>query len=453
MLSNRDTGDTRLPRTLGLFGATAIGVGTMIGAGIFVFPGLAADRAGVNAHLAFLIAGAVALLVSVCTAELATAMPENGGVYYYARRLSGRRWAAVVGLSQWLGLIFATAFYLSGFVEYSERLLTRGGWPDEQAAHMIIPVVVLSILGVNTLGANWFGRVQNLVVAGLLLLLLLFIGAGIATVFDSETLPEASESGQPAGFVSLATTAALVFTSFLGFVQIATVGGEITSPAKNLPRALLGSVVIVTAVYVATLYVATAVSSPATMADAGATAMITASRQVLGPMGATTMLGAGLLATLSSANASVLSGSRALHALSVDGLAPKLFARVHQRFGSPHRALAFTGIPAGAIALLGPVEILAQVASSLHLFLYFVLCIAVVWLRWESPDWYQPKFRVPAGSLTALGAGACCLVVIYLMDVVSIGIAIGCMLGGGLASWLHSRFVAYNGNRDDPSVP
>jgi APA family basic amino acid/polyamine antiporter len=120
---------TELERSIGLKGGVAIGVGTMIGAGIFVFPGLAAGNAGPAAAGSFAIGAVIALLVALPASELATAMPKSGGGYYFISRALGALPGAVVGISIWLGLVFATAFYLVGFGNYAAALLLEAGIP------------------------------------------------------------------------------------------------------------------------------------------------------------------------------------------------------------------------------------------------------------------------------------------------------------------------------------
>jgi len=123
----RHDDDVELERTIGLGGGLSIGIGTMIGAGIFVFPGLAASNAGLAATLSFAIGGLIALLVALPTAELATAMPRSGGGYYFVSRGLGTAPGAVVGLGLWLGLVFASAFYLVGLGHYAAAVLATVG--------------------------------------------------------------------------------------------------------------------------------------------------------------------------------------------------------------------------------------------------------------------------------------------------------------------------------------
>src|SRR6056297_811096 len=121
------TDDAELERTLGLTGGLAIGIGTMIGAGIFVFPGLAAGRAGPAAAVSFAIGGGIALLIALPASELATAMPRSGGGYFFVSRSMGTAYGAVVGLGLWLGLVFASAFYLVGLGHYASAVLAELG--------------------------------------------------------------------------------------------------------------------------------------------------------------------------------------------------------------------------------------------------------------------------------------------------------------------------------------
>ena len=122
-----DTGEGELERTIGLVGGLAIGVGTMIGAGIFVFPGLAAENAGPAASLSFAIGAVVALLVALPASELATAMPRSGGGYFFISRGLGTGPGAIVGIGLWLGLVFAAAFYLVGLGSYAGQVFLEAG--------------------------------------------------------------------------------------------------------------------------------------------------------------------------------------------------------------------------------------------------------------------------------------------------------------------------------------
>ena len=400
------TDDAELERTLGLSGGLAIGIGTMIGAGIFVFPGLAAGNAGPAASASFAIGAVVALLVALPASELATAMPKSGGGYYFISRGLGTLAGTVVGLSLWFGLVFATAFYLVGFGYYAVDTLAELG--IAVGGGLVIPIAVLFGAGftvLNVTGTENAAKLQNGIVALLLSILVVFLAYGGLDAAGVLGEPTAPEQFAPAGTLPIFTTAALVFTSYLGFAQVATVAGEMKDPGRNLPLAMVGSVLIVGVLYVVTIFVATSAFGSERLAELGETAMVEVGRHYLGAAGAFAIVFGGLLATMSSANASVLSTSRAIYAVSKDALLPREASRINLRYGTPHVALGLAGGPILVLTATGRVELLAEVASFLHLIMYGLICVALIALRRDEPDWYDPAFRVPGYPLVpALGA-------------------------------------------------
>ena len=386
----------QLERTIGLSGGIAIGVGTMIGAGIFVFPGLAAGRAGPAAALSFVIGAVVALLVALPASELATAMPKSGGGYYFISRGLGSLAGAVVGISLWFGLVFATAFYLVGFGYYAVDALAEIGIVI--GAEFVVPLALLFGAGftvLNVTGTENAAKLQSGIVALLLSILVVFLSFGILDGLGLIGEPTAPETFAPFGTFPILTTAALVFTSYLGFAQVATVAGEMKDPGRNLPLAMVGSVVIVGILYVVTIFVSTSAFGSARLSELGETAIVEVGRHFLGPVGAFAIVLGGLLATMSSANASILSTSRAIYAVSKDALLPKQASRVNRKYGTPHVALGLAGGPILVLTATGRVELLAEVASFLHLIMYGLICVALIALRRDEPEWYDPDFRVP----------------------------------------------------------
>lgn len=420
---------SELERTIGLVGGLAIGIGTMIGAGIFVFPGLAAGEAGPAASVSFAIGGVVALLVALPASELATAMPRSGGGYYFISRGLGSVYGAVVGISLWLGLVFAAAFYLVGFGEYAAATVGEVGIAMPGSASIALGVLFGVLLtALSATGTENAAKLQNAIVGFLLLILSMFLTYGSLDalgVFGSETIPE---EFVPAGGSPILTTAALVFTSYLGFAQIATVAGEIKDPSRNLPRAMVGSVLVVTNFYVVTILVATSALGSDPLEAAGEVAMVEVGREFFGPAGAVAILLAGLLATFSSANASILSSSRAIYALSKDALLPAKAREINLRYGTPHVALALAGGPIVVLTATGQVELLAEVASFLHLIMYGLICIALIALRRNPPEWYNPDYRMPGyPALPAVGALSS-FGLIAFMDFRSIAVGVAIMV-------------------------
>jgi len=378
----------------------------MVGAGIFVFPGIAIGYAGPAAMFSFAIAALIALLVAFSAAELSTAMPENGGAYYYVSRAMGPSFGIFVGIGQWFGLVFASAFYLVGFGRYATELLLQFGLDIGDPKVLVATGTGLFLTILNIIGTKKVGKLQNLVVVTLtgMLGVLFIFGLVKSTSFFGESQ---SLSGPlfAEGLLPVFSTVALIFTSFLGFVQIATIAGEIKEPYKNLPRALIGSVVIVGILYVITIYITSLYVPENELYNLGENAITRVSEIIIGPAGGTAVLIAALLATLSSANASVLSSSRAVYALDKDGMIPGIASKVNEKFGTPHIAILMAGLPITAITFFGGLEVLAEVASILHLVFYGLICISLVILKKKRPLWYVPTYNAPGGLvLPVLGA-------------------------------------------------
>jgi amino acid transporter len=335
--------------------------------------------------------------------------------------------------------VFASAFYLVGLGHYATAVLAEVG-----VVLSIDPVIPLGLLFAGILTALSIGgtentaKIQNVVVVFLLLILTLFLSYGSLDalgVFGRDSTPEVFFSQ---GHLPVLSTAALVFTSYLGFAQVATVAGDIKQPSKNLPRAMVGSVVVVTLFYVLTIFVATSAFGAAQLEQFGETAMVEVAREFIGVPGAVAILLAGLLATFSSANASILSASRTVYALSRDALLPRKASEINLRYGTPHVALLAAGIPILVLVGTGQVEVLAEVASFLHLILYGLICIAVVLLRRSNPDWYDPSYHLPGYPVVpGLGAVASFGLILF-MQPLSIGIGILLMFG----SYVWYRYYA-----------
>lgn len=430
-----------LERSLGLVEALAIGVGTMVGAGIFVFPGLAAGQAGPAAMLSFGIGAVIALLVALPTTELATAMPKSGGGYYFVSRGLGAFTGALVGFGQWLGLIFASAFYLMGFAYYLADVMRILGLAESVPIQTVAFVTVIVLTGVSLTGTKNTGDLQNWIVGLLLIILTGFLGYGLLDVLGVFGQMSTPDEFAPFGAMPIFTTAALVFTSYLGFAQIATVAGEIKDPARNLPRAMIGSVLLVGFLYVLTIFLSTSIVGSEELSGMGETAIVEVARAILGTIGAGAILIGGLLATLSSANASILSSSRSIFALSRDEMVPDRLREINRKFRTPHFALTLTGVPIAGLILFGRVEVLAEVASLLHLVMYGLICVTLIVIRRRQPDSYTPSFRCPGYPVVpALGAIAS-FGLIAFMNPLSIGLGVAILVVAGIWFFVYARGV------------
>lgn len=404
----------KLRRELGFWDALTIGVGTMIGAGIFLLAGVALELTGPAAILSYVFAGIVCMMTAASTAELATGMPESGGDYYFVSRSLGPMFGAISGIGIWLSLTFAIAFYLVGMGEYVVQIFGRLAERFDALSILAdTPIGLAAAVGgalllvLNVVGAKQSGRAQLIVVMALLIILSVFTVGGLLHVEPSNLTPFFAE-----GTGTIFSTTALVFVSFLGFVKIAAVSEEIEDPSKNLPRTLIGSVLIVTALYVLILVV---LGGMFTHTELGQIRdpLTQAAQVIFGPLGGVALIAAGLLATLSSANASVLAASRINLAMARDRMVPGFFSKIHKKFLTPHRAILITGGLALIFISLESLELLAKIASVLQLYSYAALNIGCILLRAAAPDWYRPSYRAPGYPFVQLIAAAACLVIIY----------------------------------------
>ena len=388
-----------LRRELGFWDALTIGAGTMIGAGIFLLAGVALELTGPAAIFSYVAAGIVCMITAASAAELATGMPTSGGDYYFVSRSLGPALGAISGVGIWLSLTFAISFYLFGLGEYLAQLLPLTPFWGALAGGVLLTAL-------NVYGAKESGKMQVVVVLTLLGILGAFCALG---AFNIET--ENFSPFFPFGSAPVASTTALVFVSFLGFVKIAAVAEEIKDPAKNLPRTLIGSVALVTLLYVIILLVIGGMFTQETIGDVR-DPLTQAARSLAGPVGAGAIIFAGLLATISSANASIMASSRINLAMARDRMVPNALSTIHERFLTPHRAILLTGILACTFLLFESLEDLAKIASVLQLYSYAALNIGCVVLRVAKPEWYEPSYRTPLFPFAQVFAAIACVGII-----------------------------------------
>ena len=371
----------------------------MIGAGIFVLPGEAILRSGSLASVAFVLGGVIAMFTALSASELGTAMPRSGGAYYYVNHALGPMFGSVAGWTNWLGLAFASAFYMVGFGRYIARIFGLSG--SIGAGPVSITVVkLIALVGgaffvlINYVGAKETGRLQNVIVVLLIAILTVFTLLGTLRA-DPSNLPPATD------VVTTLETTGLIFVSYLGFVQITSVAEEIKDPGKNLPRAVIGSVVIVTVIYALVLVIMSAAVPEGFIADVISSdaenpiAVVEVGQYIQGAVMGGALLFGGLLATASSANASILASSRINFAMGRDRIVTPALNEIHDRFGTPYRAIGITGGLILLFIVIGDLTLLSGAASGLHLIIYGLLNLALIVMRYVAPEEYTPDFVVP----------------------------------------------------------
>lgn len=407
-------------RELGLTEALNIGLGTMLGAGIFVLAATAAERAGPAAVFSYVAAGLICLSVALVVSELATGIPRAGGSYTFITLALGPLAGSIVGPGNWLGLTFANGFYLLAFGEYLSYITPMPPWIGSVLAGILFTWL-------NYRGAKITGRVQNIVVVVLVVILALFVGFGL---FNLD--PDQYQPFVPQGWGSVAGVIGLIIVSFTGFEKISTMSGEMKRPERNLPLSIGGSVVIATVLYAAILLVLTGLI-PYTELGQEQAPLVAAATRVAGPAGTIAMIGAAILATLSSANAAIMASSRISYGMGRDRVLPGWFSFINPKVNTPTNAILVSGVLGILLSLSGQAEVLAEISSTLFMVSYALLSLSVIVMRTSRPRWYQPSFKVPLYPVLPLLAGGLSLAVTFTMAPESR--AAGLILVGGSLVW------------------
>jgi len=439
--------DDELAKDLGLVSAMTIGIGTMIGAGIFVLPGVAANAAGPVVVVSFVAGGLIAMVNALSVSELGTAMPKAGGGYYYINKSLGPMFGSIAGMGDWMGLAFASAFYCIGFGQYLTVFLPLPEVAFLNPIQLGALIAGAIFVAVNYIGAKETGGVQTVIVFILLSILTVFAVAGFFS-FDYATL--AGEDGlAPFGTGAILPATALVFVSFLGYAKIATVAEELKNPGRNLPIAIIGSVGIVTVIYA---ILVTTMLGVVPWPDLSQDAPVAQAAQVafpasIGPIsgvaaGAAAIMTVGaLLATASSANASILASARINFAMGRDKIVTNWLNEIHPNYATPYRSILVTGgLIIVFIAFLGrDIEVLAKAASVLHLIVYALMNVGLIVFREADVPEYDPDFRVPLYPITPILGAVLSLGLVAFMDRIEIALSAGFVLAAVVWYFVYAR--------------
>lgn len=371
-----------LKKELTLLNVYAIATGTTLSAGFFLLPGIAFNEAGPAVVLSYMIAAIPLIPAMFSMVELSTAMPRAGGAYYFLDRSMGPFVGTIGGLGTWLALVFKTAFALIGMGAYLSIF-----WPE---VPIVMLAVILAVLFgiVNLFGAKKTGTFQVFMVFALLLILLAFIGKGIPEINSVHF-----EGFFDKGTVSIISTAGLVYISYVGVTNIASVAEEVQNPERNLPLGVflaIGTAIIVYAVGT-TIMVGVL---PANELAQDLTPVASTAAIIFGEWGKIAVTVAAVIAFASVANAGILSASRYPLAMSRDHLIPSKFAKLTAR-NIPHYGIAVT---VGLIILLIltlDIARIAKLASAFQLLMFAFICLAVVVMRESQIEAYDPGYRSP----------------------------------------------------------
>ena len=372
----------KLKKELNLFDVFALATGATLSGGLFLLPGIASIQAGSLMFLSYLIAALPLFPAMLSKVELATAMPRAGGVYYFLDRSLGPLFGTIGGIGIWLTLLLKVSFALIGMGAYLSLFV------NDLPISVISIVVALIIGAVNLFGSKKSGIFQIVLVVFLLLILGIFIIAGIPKVdlthFSSEL------SGD---FKSVLATAGLVYMSYIGITKVASVSEEIKNPERNLPWGVFLSFIVIVIIYTLVTFVLTGVLTPNQLMG-NLTPVATAGEVLFGKIGFVLLSVAALLAFISVANVGTLSASRYPLAMSRDHILPRFFGKINHS-GSPAISVIISVVIIMImLLLLDPIKI-AKLASAFQLLVFAFICLAVIIMRESKIQSYDPGFKSP----------------------------------------------------------
>jgi len=442
-----------LSRDLSLFSTTMIGIGGMIGAGIFALTGIAAGLAGPALILVFLLNGLLTLPTAMAYAELASSMPRAGGGYVWVNEAVGGVHGFLCGWMSWFAYIAVGSLYALAFGHFAaEAWITMGlstlGISAHALAHVWMAIIILSFTLINALGAKEMAYVGNVVTVSKLIILSLFVlfGLGFMTVHGAPAF-HYRQIFMPHGVTGMVFAMGLTYIAFEGFEIIAQSGEEVMHPKSNIPRAIFLAMGITVTLYILVAWVTLGAVTPppgktayAYLGQAREMAIVDVARQIF-PWGSGgfLMLLSGLAATASALNVAAYSASRVAFAMGRTCHLPAIFARIHAENGAPLAAIIASGTLMFALAFTLPIEAAATAGSIMFLFIFIQVNYAVIMQRYAGVRILR-SFRMPAVPylpLAAMAANVGLAAFMYALHPAASGMALVWVVAGMLTYFLY----------------
>lgn len=411
-LSQTDNG---LKKTLNALDLTVLGVGAIIGAGIFVLTGIAAAKyAGPAIVLSFVLAGIACALAALCYSELAAMIPVSGSAYSYAYATMGELIAWIIGWDLILEYALACSTVAIGWSGYLHSFLDNLGVslpPYLTSAYLADPVngfinlpaviIVLLLTLLLIQGIRQSAIFNAVMVLIKLAVILVFIAVGLGHI-NTEHWSDFT----PFGFSGVLTGAGVIFFAYIGFDAVSTAAQEAINPEKDVPKGIIGSLLICTVLYILVAGILTGVVS---YTELNVAAPIALAIDHMGLIWLSPIVKLGAITGLTSVMLVLLMGqSRIFYSMAQDRLLPPVFAKIHQRYQTPHLSTLIVGFAVAMMAGFMPIEKLGELVSIGTLFAFVLVCGGVVVLRKTHPD--MPRhFRCPAVPVVPVAGILVCL--------------------------------------------
>lgn len=400
-----NSSEVRLSREMRLIDITMIGVGAMIGAGIFVLTGIAAGVAGPGLLLAFLLNGFVTLFAAAAYAELGSSFHDAGGGYLWVKTGLKDPHGFLSGWMSWFAHSVACALYAIGFGVYLQEFLPILGIPPIDLPLLPLSkwlaVVVIAVFAfINYRGASETGGAGNIVTFSKIAVLAVFVGFGVwFTLHRPDWHLTFTQNPLPNGLGSVFVAMGLTFIAFEGYEIIAQCSEEVRSPERNVPRAVFLSLLIVVPIYLLVAFAALGSAQGHGMPSweflglKKETALVDVANEFFSGGGMVILIG-GLLSTMSALNATIYSSSRVSFAMGRDRNLPTWFGKIHPVRKTPHWAILASSVLIAVMAAALPIEAVASAADIMFLLLFIQVLVVLIALRKKRPD-LRRGFKVP----------------------------------------------------------
>jgi APA family basic amino acid/polyamine antiporter len=461
-------GKKSLHRSLGAFSLTMLGIGAIIGTGIFVLTSVAANKAGPGMMYSFVISGVVCLLTALVYAEIAAMVPVSGSAYTYTYAVLGEWIAWSVGWALILEYAVAASAVAVGWSGYINGFLINRGWglplaltagpadtimlPNGQMAsggfNLLAFLISLFVTWLLVIGTSKSAKFTSVLVLVKIAALTLFVVLAFPAVSGANFNPMIPNGwGTPLSGVGVLGAAASIFFAYVGFDAVSTAAEETKNPNRNIPIGLIASLGVCTVFYLLVAYSATGAmgAQPGGALSQSKEPLAFVLRQLNHPIMGNWVAAAAIIALPSVVLMMLFGQTRILFTMSRDGLLPQVFSRVHTRFHTPHVVTIFTGVLVALFASVFPVAALADISNAGTLFAFFIVALGVMILRKTQPERPRP-FRTPVVWIVGIGAMAGCALLFVSLGLVTITIFLGWAAIG-------VRTYAYYGRRASMLAP
>ncbi len=433
MMQDASDSEHGLKRVLTATNLVFIGIGCIVGTGIFVITGTAAAQyAGPALSISFIISAVVCMFVALCYTEFASMIPISGSAYSYAYTTVGELIAWFIGWNLVLEYIFGASLVAVGWSGYvvsffrdwgivipdklsSAPFTYHDGWVATGSILNFPSVFIVALITtVLVFGIKESVRFNNIIVIIKIAVILLFIGFGLSYIHPENYVPFIPENtGEYGkfGWSGILRASGIIFLAFVGFDAISTVAQESKNPQRDMPIGILGSLIIVTILYISVSLVLTGMVNYQLLnvPDPIAVGIDSAGQQLfwLRPV-----IKIGAIAGMSSVILVLITGMpRILYTMSIDGLLPPFMGRVHKKYRTPHITTIIVGSIVAVISGLFPIDLIAELVSIGTLLAFTMVCISIIILRVKRPDMHRP-FKTPLVYFVASAGAIGC---VYLM--------------------------------------